>query len=158
MPKKKTQEVRDENKRLRLLAENRNHGDAEAEDMEGLEGPLALTEEQRQAQITQVKASLPYLESRYGKEAEPYLAAVAELEALQKASREAKPYKTHRAHLERRVEKLQRQQDADKKKEEETVQQIESLQSSLVELRDAIKERDKAISASEAELKELLRT
>ncbi len=83
---------------------------------------------------------------------------MAELEALQKASREAKPYKTHRAHLERRVEKLQRQQDADKKKEEETVQQIESLQSSLVELRDAIKERDKAITATEAELKELLRT
>ncbi len=156
--KKKTQELRDEIKRLRVLADGRNSGNADPEEMDGLEGPPALTEEQRQAQIAQVRAGLPYLENRYGKDAEPYLAAVSELESLQKASREAKPYKTHRAQLERRVEKLQRQQESDKKKEEEAEQQIEALQSSLVELREAIKDRDKALAAAEAGLKELLRT
>ncbi len=154
--KKRTEALREENKRLqRQLAAAEEKRD---DDMDDAEGPAPMSDEQRQSQIAQVKAGLPYLEARYGKESEEYLRANSELEVLQRASRDSKPYKTHRAYLERRLEKLQRQQEGDRGKVEDAEKQIEALQANVVELRESINERAKTISSTEAELHELLRS
>ncbi len=158
---RKTNELREENRRLLkqiAASNNKNNDDEGGDEMDGVEGPSPLTDEQRQQQIASVKASMPYLESHYGKESEEYARASTELETLQRASRDSKPYKTHRAYLERRLEKLRRQQDTDKAKADDTEKQIEILQNTLGEVREAIQERDKSIGATEAELKELLRS
>ncbi len=155
--KKRTEALREENRRLQrqlAAAEEKRDGD----DMDDAEGPAPMSDEQRQSQIAQVKAGLPYLEARYGKESDEYLRANSELEVLQRASRDSKPYKTHRAYLERRLEKLQRQQEGDKGKVDDAEQQIEALQANLVELRESISERAKTISSTENELHELLRS
>ncbi len=159
--RRKTEALREENKRLQrqiTAARASKSGDADAEDMDGVEGPVPLTEDQRQIQIGQVRDSLPYFETRFGKESEEYLRAASELETLLRASRDSKPYKTHRAYLERRLERLQKQQAADTAKAEETEQAMEALRSTLGEVREAINEREKTILATENELKELLRT
>ncbi len=162
--KRTTDELKEANRRLqRQLAaasagKPQPHQDDENDDMDGIEGPSPLTDEQRQAQISQIKASLPYLESHYGKEADEYVRATVELEVLQRAARDSKPYKTHRAQLERRIERLQKQQEADKEKAQDTEQQIETLRNTLGDTREAIQEREKAIAAAQTELNELLRS
>ncbi len=64
---------------------------------------------------------------------------------------------THRAQLERRLEKLRRQQDADKQRLEETLATITNLQKKSEDLKNEMAERNKEIEASDEELKELLR-
>ncbi len=157
--KKLTEALREQNRKLqREISECANKVQTTAsEDMDGLEGPGALTEVQRQEEIMLVTSGLPYLEKQFGKDSKEYTEAADKLERLRRAQRDAKPYKTHRAQLERRLEKLRRQQEADKHKLEETQTTITSLQQKSEDLKAEMSERSKEIEASDEELKELLR-
>ncbi len=153
-----TETLREQNRKLQkeLAEAPLRNAPPEGEDMEGVEGLGALSEAQRQEEIVVVSGGLPYLEKQYGKEAPEYQQAVEQLEKLRRAQRDAKPYKTHRAQLERRLERLRKQQDSDKQRLEETQETITSLQKRSEELGNGIKERDREIEAADAELKELL--
>ncbi len=59
---------------------------------------------------------MPYLEERFGSDSTVYLEAVEELDVHNKALREAKPYRTHRTILERKVDKLRKQQEKDRER------------------------------------------
>ncbi len=83
--------------------------------------------------------------------------AKRDLAALERASRDAKPYKTHRAQLERRKDRLTRKRERAQEECEELQSQISELQSRLSDLTSENEARDKEISEVDAELRELLR-
>ncbi len=120
------------------------------------EGPEDFTEEERRARIDRIKNGLPYLEDAFGVDSAQYLAAQTELDAHQKAIREAKPYKTHRAILERRLDKLRRLQEKDKERLEELRDAEREIGAKITSTASAIEDREKEIEGADAELKELL--
>ncbi len=125
--------------------------------MDGVEeGPEPLTEKERGEQIERARNSLPYFEARFGKDSAEAQEVRDELEILHKAAREAKPYKTHRAQLEKKKERLERQQETDAKKVDDIKGKIVELQSQLAETEAAIAERSKALELVDGELKDLL--
>ncbi len=123
---------------------------------EAEEGPEEMSEEDRKSRIEKVRASLPYLEEQFGIESEVHQGAIEELEMHQRALREAKPYKTHRTILERRVEKLRRLQDRDRAKLAELQEAAEEIRSKVSSTAAAVTDREREIDATESELKELV--
>ncbi len=120
------------------------------------EGPEDFTEEERRTRVERIKNSLPYLEDSFGVESSQFLAAQAELDSHQRALREAKPYKTHRAILERRLEKLRRLQQKDRERLEEYRDAEKEIGTKIANTTSAIEDREKEIEGADAELKELL--
>ncbi len=116
-----------------------------------------LAEEERKKRIDETRNGLPYLVSRYGEASEEVARARSDLASLERASREAKLYKTHRAQLERRKGWLEKQHERGKHEAEELQAQIEALQSRLHSTTKANDERELAIQAVDEELRELLR-
>ncbi len=115
------------------------------------------SEEKRQERIEAAQKALPYLALHFGEESDQVRKAKSEIDGLQRASREAKPYKTHRGQLERRLERLQRQQARAREEEDEILVEVERAQERLNKVRAAIAEREKSMAAVDDELKELLR-
>ncbi len=115
------------------------------------------TEEERQKKIAATQSALPYLILQHGETSDEVAKARNAIEDMHRASREAKPYKTHRSQLERKLERLRRQQEKARNDEDELLQEIESAQPRLNKLRAANDERDKTIAAADDELRELLR-
>ncbi len=133
-------------------------GDDDGDGMDTSDDQYATwSEEERQRQVELTRSSLPYLEQRFGAESAELAQAKAEIEALQRASREAKPYRTHRAQLERRKARLENQQERDGEEVEQLQAQIDAAQERMGKLREAMDERAKTIDSVGAELKELLR-
>ncbi len=110
------------------------------------------SEEKRQEKIDATQKAIPYLVLLYGEESEQVGKARGDIESLQRASREAKPYKTYRGKLERKLETLQRREE-----EDEVLIEVERAQERLNKIRVSIAEREKGIAAVDEELKELLR-
>ncbi len=106
--------------------------------------------------MDKLRNSLPYLEETFGTDSTFYVDAVAELDHHQRTLRGAKPYKTHRTILERKVEKLRKQQGRDKDRLVELQDAAEEIQGKITTTTAAITEREKELDAAEAELKELL--
>ncbi len=115
------------------------------------------SEEKRQERIEAAQKALPYLALHFGEESEQVRKAKMEIDGLQRASREAKPYKTHRGQLERRLERLQRQQARAREEEDEILVEVEKAQARLNKVRASIAEREKNMATVDDELKELLR-
>ncbi len=159
--RRRAQDLQAEVERLQKeLASARKEDGAEEEDadMDTTEDQFATwTEEERQQRIDVVKGGLPYLEILFGADSEEVANAKDQIEALQRASREAKPYRTHRAQLERRKARLDSQQERDAEEAEQLQQQIEAAQERLANVRGTMEERTKNIEKVDAELKELLR-
>ncbi len=76
---------------------------------------------------------------------------------LQKASREAKPFKAHRSQLERRRERLQKQQDRDTSEIAKAQEEMSELQAKIASLQTAVDERARTIKDVTSELTELVR-
>ncbi len=153
--------LHEQNKRLQKELDEvkssvaKTHGDADADEtME--EGPEELGDEERKGRIDKLRNSLPYLEETYGSDSTMFIDATAELEHHQRALRGAKPYKTHRTILERRVEKLQRLQGRDKDRLTELQEAAEEIRTKITATSAAIAERDKELEAAESELRELV--
>ncbi len=115
------------------------------------------SEESRQERIDATQKALPYLILQFGEGSQPVERARGEIEDLLRAAREAKPYKTHRGQLERRLDRLRKQQERAKEEEDEMLQEIETAQAKLNKLRAAMEERERNIVAADEELKDLLR-
>ncbi len=132
--------------------------DVDFDDMDTAENKFSSwTEEERQRQVEVVRGGIPYLESRFGVDSEEVEAAREEVEALLRASREAKPYRTHRGQLERRKSRLDAQQERDKEQLEQIQAEISDAQERLAKVQASIDDRAKLIDKVDAELKELLR-
>ncbi len=116
-----------------------------------------MSDEERKKKIDDTRSGLAYLASKYGEDSEELLEAKRELAALERASREAKPYKTHRAQLEKRMERLTRQRDRAQEESEDLQRQIDDLQTRLAENKQANEQREREIQEVDSELKELLR-
>ncbi len=116
-----------------------------------------MSDEERRKKIDDTRSGLAYLASKYGEESEELLEAKRDLAALERASREAKPYKTHRAQLEKRKERLTRQRERAQEESEDLQRQIDDLQVRLAENKQANEQREKEIQEVDSELKELLK-
>ncbi len=115
------------------------------------------TNESRQEKIEATQKALPYLTLRFGENSPEVEKARCDIEELLRANRESKPYKTHRGQLERKLDRMRRQQERAKEEEDEVLREIETMQSRLNKLRATIEEREKSIGAADEELKDLLR-
>jgi hypothetical protein len=164
--------LREENSRLAAAAnaarsanggEARGAADGDADldggddDMDCAEAYSSWTESERKEQLEVSRGGLAYAIKRHGERSEEADAVRAEIEALQRASRDAKPFRAHRSHLERRRDKLRRQQERDGEEIERVQAAIEEQQSQLDELRKAVAERSKALASVEDELTELVK-
>ncbi len=116
-----------------------------------------IGDDERRRRIDETRAGIPYLVTKYGEESDQVAAARAELSTLERAARDAKPYKTHRSQLERRKARLERQQERGKQEADDLLTKIETLQSRLNAVNKANDEREAAIQATDTELRELLR-
>ncbi len=163
--RRQADELRAANARLQQQAAARmddkgkgtGQGDDGDDDMEAEETIDALSEEERQRRVEALRAGMPYIELQFGADSPEMVAAKSDIEALQKASREAKPYKTHRAQVEKRKERLERQQAKATEDANELQRQIEELQERHKKIMEGIEARAKQVAAADEELRELLR-
>ncbi len=158
--RRREENLRAENRRLQrenaaVPAREKANG-GEDEDMEDDEAH-ELAEDERKKRIEETRNGIPYLVSRYGEASDEVARARSDLASLERASREAKPYKTHRAQLERRKSRLEKQHERGKQEAEDLLAQIETLQARLNSTNKANDERELAIQAVDEELRELLR-
>ncbi len=127
------------------------------EDMDCAEAYASWTEEERKEQLEVSRGGLAYAIKRHGETSEEADAVRAEIEALQRASRDAKPFRAHRSQLERRRDKLRRQQERDGEEIASLQAAIAEQQTKLDELRSAVADRSKALASVDDELTELVK-
>jgi hypothetical protein len=135
-------------------------GDDEDEEMEedgDDESFEAWTEESRAKRVELAKGGLAYAIEKYGENSTEASELRNEIAKIQRASRQAKPFKAHRAQLERRRDRLQRQQERDECELDKVKSEITELQTKMDTLRAAVAERTKTIKEVTAELTELVR-
>ncbi len=114
------------------------------------------SEEDRKTRMEKIKGSLPYLEEHFGVDSTIYQEAVDELDVHNRALREAKPYRTHRTILERKVDKLRKLQERDKERLSELQEAADEIKAKIEATTSTIGDRDREIEAAELELKELV--
>ncbi len=135
--------------------------DEEDEDMEDLEASTneysAWTEDERQRQVEKAKASIPYATSKFGEESAEVQTIRDAISALQKASRDAKPFKAHRGMLERRRERIRAKLERDEAEVEKIKSEQAALQAKLDGLSTSNEEKKRQLAEVEEELAELVR-
>jgi hypothetical protein len=114
------------------------------------------TEESRAKRVELAKGGLAYAVEKYGEDSVQAAELRQEIATVQKASRQAKPFKAHRAQLERRRERLQKQQERDEGDIAKAEAEVVELQTKMENLRAAVEERARAIKEVTSELKELV--
>ncbi len=169
---KEKRKLQDEAKRLReenrkmeaeleaARATTRNGADAGDSDceMEASEGDYSSwSEEDRQRRLELARAGLAYASEVHGESSAEASRIREEVEGLQRASREAKPFRAHRAQLERRRDRLRRQQERDEGEVEKIRAEVETLRAKETELQATIAERSKALGQVERELTDLVK-
>ncbi len=158
-------ELKKEVERLRELVSSRSCQQPAAVGVDGEEGgddldegsPYASwTEDERAKRLELAKGGLAYVLECNGENSEQAVKCREEIAALQRASREAKPFKAHRAQLERRRERLRAQQERDEEAITAAQAEIQQLQEKVDGLRAAVTERAKAITEVSEELTEIV--
>jgi hypothetical protein len=112
--------------------------DACGDDQEEDSGYAAWSEEERTKRIELAKGGLAYATAAYGEDSPQAQELREEIGALQRASREAKPFKAHRNQLERRRDELRRKQERDEAAVAAAQTEIKDLQSKVSVLQAAI--------------------
>ncbi len=131
--------------------------DMDLDDAEALDDYATWTEEERRLQIDSARASLPYLVGKFGEASSEAASVRDEIAALERASRDAKPFKTHRAMLERRRDKLRARIKRDEEELEKAEKEREELQEKITNLRTESAGRSKDLAAVEEELAGLIK-
>ncbi len=130
--------------------------DFDGDDLATTNAYSSWTAGERQQRLELARAGLPYLISRHGEDSPEAEAARAEIDGIQRAAREAKPFKAHRNQLEQKRDRLHKQQSRD----EQELVRIQEERAQLQEKHDIIKkavgERAKALAKIEEELTELI--
>ncbi len=116
----------------------------------------AWTEEERAKRLELARGGLAYAAACHGEDSPQAVELRDTIASIQKASREAKPFKAHRNQLERRREELRRRQERDEATVNKTQEEIDELQSKLATLKTNMEERAKAIADVTEELNELV--
>ncbi len=155
--------------RMRAEAENRKpkgagdeegDGDADADDDE-VDGPpnayASWTEEERQRKLEEARGGLAYFIGKFGEGSAEANSTRDEIEAIQRASRGAKPFKAHRSLLERKRERLREKQDRDEAEVTRITAELEDLETKRKDLQATIDERRKQIGQVEEELAVLVK-
>ncbi len=133
-------------------------GDEESDcDMDVTEGYAAMSTEERQRKLDLAKSGLAYAVDRDGEESPEAEKIRGEIADIQRAMREAKPFRAHRAQLERRRDRLRKQQERDEAETVKLQTEIEELRAKKDELQNAISERGKTIGQVERELTDLVK-
>ncbi len=153
--------------RLRAEAEGRRNkgadedeGDGECDADEADASPSvysAWTEEERQKKLDETRGGLAYLVSKFGEDSDQASSAREEIAAIQRASRDAKPFKAHRSLLERKRERLREKQSRDETEISKIANDIDELEAKRKSLKAAMDERNKQITEIEGELAELVK-
>ncbi len=128
-----------------------------AEDMGDGGGFSTWTEEERAKRVDLARGGLAYAVACHGEESVEAQTLREEIAALQRASREAKPFKAHRNQLERRRDELQRKQDRDETAVAAAKTEITELQTKVSALQASIDDRAKQLKLVTEELNELVR-
>jgi hypothetical protein len=115
------------------------------------------TEEERQKKLEEARGGLAYLVGKYGEDSEEANATRGEISSLQRASRDAKPFKAHRGLLERRRERLKEKQQRDEAEVARIKSEVEDLEAKKKTLQSTIEDRNKQLVQVEEELAELVR-
>ncbi len=115
------------------------------------------TEEERQKRLEIARSGLPYYIAKYGDDAEETEEVRDEIASLERASRDAKPFKTHRGLLERKRERLRAKQERDEGEVERIKSEQEELRTKLESLQSALAERGKLLAQVEEELADLVK-
>ncbi len=131
--------------------------DMDLDDLDDVDCFASWTEEERAKRLELARGGLAYAAERHGDGSEEAAAFREEIAALQRASREAKPFKAHRDQLERRRERLRRQQERDEEEIKRTHAEIADLQAKADSLQNTVNERAKSLKEVTAELNELVR-
>ncbi len=156
--RRREDQLRAENARLlKELSNARNRNpEVREEEMDEEEGG-ELSDDDKGKNIENIRNGLPYLIQRFGEESSEVAKAKADAAALERALRDSKPYKTHRAQLEKKKERLERQQVRGREEADELLVEIERLQARLNAANQANDQRAKDIAAVDDELRELLK-
>ncbi len=157
--RRRNSSLQDDIQRLQQeLADARKKKPAAMDDGDDMDmhAPEDYSEENRKERMDKIRGSLPYLEEQFGTDSALYQEAAEELDAHQKALREAKPYRTHRTILERKVDKLRKAREKDGERLAELKDAAEEIQAKIQNTEMAIKDRDREIEAAEAELRSLV--
>ncbi len=132
--------------------------DEEFDDMEVVVNEYsAWTEDERQRQVEKARAGIAYLASKYGEDSAEVQSVKDEISSLQRASREAKPYKAHRGILERRRERLRAKLERDEAEVEKIKAEQKTLQEKLDDLHSSNEEKRTQLAQVEEELAEVVR-
>ncbi len=131
--------------------------DDEMDEPEDGNGYSSWTPEERNKRVELARGGLAYATAAFGEDSAQAQGFREEINALQRASREAKPFKTHRNLLERRRDELRRKQERDESAVEAAKAEIEELQCKVGTLQLAIDDRAKQLRAVTDELTELVR-
>ncbi len=170
---RENKELRDEVARLRAAGGNGKAGprhpatadktSGEDDELDGDDMDVSTnaysewTEEERQKQLEIARSGLTYYIAKYGDDAEETEEVRDEIASLERASRDAKPFKTHRGLLERKRERLRAKQDRDEGEVERIKAEQEELCTKLESLRSAMAERGKLLAQVEEELADLVK-
>ncbi len=158
--------LKEEVEKLRELVASRTSpqpnavgGDAEEGGEEMDEGApyAAWSEEERAKRLELAKGGLAYAIEAQGEDSAQAENCRREIAELQRASREAKPFKAHRAQLERRRERLRGQQERDEEAIEKAQSEIKQLQDKVETLKAATAERAKTLAEVTEELKTIVK-
>ncbi len=117
----------------------------------------AWTEDERQRQIEKARNSLAYMAGKFGEESTEVQNIKDEISSLQRASRDAKPFKAHRGMLERRRERLRAKLERDEAEIDKIKAEQKELQERLESLSTANDEKRSQLAQVEEELAELVR-
>ncbi len=131
--------------------------DAGAEEQEDDSDYSTWTEEERTKRIELARGGLAYAAAAFGEDSAQAQDLRDEIGALQRASREAKPFKAHRNQLERRRDDLRRKQERDEASVASAQAEIAELQGKVSALQTAIEDRAKQLKQVTDELTELVR-
>jgi hypothetical protein len=132
-------------------------GEGDPEAMDTADDYSAWTEEERRQQVDAARACLPYLVSKHGESSAEATNVREEIAALEKASRDSKPFKTHRAMLERKRDKLRARLKKDEEDLAKAEKEHEELKARMEEIRAGTAERSRDLASVEEELAELIK-
>ncbi len=146
------------NCRAKGPGEEDGEGEGDGEDVDMPANAFSSwTEEERQKKLEEARGGLAYLVGKYGEDSEEANATREEISSIQRASRDAKPFKAHRGLLERKRERLRDKQSRDEAEVARITTELEDLEAKRKSLRTTMEERNKQIVQVEEELAELVR-
>ncbi len=150
--------MRAETEERKGKAADEDEGDVDGDEMDVSASIYSSwTEEERRKKLEETRGGLAYLTSEFGEESEQACNAREKIAAIQRASRDAKPFKAHRGLLERKRERLKEKQARDEAEVARVTAELEELETKRKTLRATMDERSKQINEVEGELAEVVK-